>query len=223
MADDILLTPEEQDEKARKWVKENGLALAIGITLGLGAILGYNQYKTNVQANAEQASALYSTILKQMSESDIVDIEDSVATLKQDFPKSAYAAKAALMHAAKLSKTDLPAALSEYQWISDNANEMGVQHTARIRQAKIHLAMNDLEAATSLASQQPYDNFASHYYEILGDIAVKQGELEQAYGHYQQATDNLISSDAAYASVLALKMAPLPKPDSADELSESSS
>ncbi len=217
MADDILLTPEEQDEKARKWFKENGLSLAIGIALGLGAILGYNQYKAKIQTDAEGASLLYSNIVERVSASSIVDIAADVATLKANYPSSPYAAKAVMVNAAQLAKSDMQAAINEYQWASDHADELGVQHAARIRQAKLYLAMNDIDTATRLASQQPYDNFASHYLEILGDIAVKQTKLAQAYDYYLQANEQLLASDASYASVLNLKMAPLPKPESKPE------
>lgn len=217
MADDILLTPEEQDEKARKWFKENGLSLAIGIALGLAAIFGYNQYKANVLANAESASDLYSNIIQQVAQSTIVDIADDVATLKADYPDSPYAVKAVMINAAQLAKSDIQAAIVEYKWAAENAAELGVQHAARIRQAKLHIEANELETAAGLASQQPYDNFASHYHEILGDIAVKQGELEQAYEHYSNASEQLLSSDASYVSVLGLKMAPLPKPETTTE------
>ena len=42
MADDIFLTPEEQDERARQWLKDNGPALIVGVVLGIGAIFGWD-------------------------------------------------------------------------------------------------------------------------------------------------------------------------------------
>ena len=220
MADDILLTPEEQDEKARQWFKDNGLALITGIALGLAAIFGYNQYKAQKQTDAESASLLFSEIIEQVAESDIIDISDKVAKLKTDYAKTSYAAKAVLVNAAELSKTDLTAAIPEYQWVRENSQEIGIQHTAKIRQAKIYLAQGDLDIASSLANEKPYDSFASHYLEILGDVAVQKGDLEQAYDYYDQAREQLLSTDATYASVLGLKMAPLPKP--AEEESDDS-
>lgn len=216
MADDILLTPEEQDEKARKWFKDNGFALFLGIALGLGAIFGYNQYQAKQQASAEAASLLYNGILEQVSESEIVDINASVNTLKTDHSTTSYAAKASLLKAAQLSKTDLSAALVEYQWVKANAQEVGLVQTARVREAKIVLAQGDLDKAKSLAAQQPYGSFASHYYEILGDVAMQEGNLEEAYDFYNQSSEQLLASDSSYAAVLGLKMAPLPQPTSAD-------
>jgi len=59
MADDIYLSPEEQDERARQWFKDNAPALAIGIALGLAAVVGYNKYQDQQQIDAEAASALF--------------------------------------------------------------------------------------------------------------------------------------------------------------------
>ena len=54
MADDILLTPEEQDERAKQWLKDNGLAIFIGVAIGLGAVIGYNGYQEK-KKNEEKA------------------------------------------------------------------------------------------------------------------------------------------------------------------------
>ena len=58
MADDIFLTPEEQDERARQWLKDNGPALIVGVVLGIGAIFGWDYYKKSQLEKAEAASSL---------------------------------------------------------------------------------------------------------------------------------------------------------------------
>jgi len=213
MADDILLTQEELDEKAKQWLKDNGVALVVGIALGLGGIFGFNAYKDSKQANAEEASSLYSFVMDQVTTSNTINIDEPVNSLKTDHVGTPYAAKAVLIKAGQLAKTDVPASLVEYQWVIDNAKEVGLRHTAKIRKAKLYVSLSEYDKAKEIASQEPYDNFASHYNEILGDVAVGQAELEMAYGYYQQATEQLLPGDASYASVLQLKMAPLPKPE----------
>lgn len=211
MADDIFLTPEEQDERARKWLKDNGPALAIGIALGLGAIFGWNQYKESIQTKAEDASSIYTATIEEIQSSELADIDAEVAELKDGFAGSPYAAKAALLKAKQLSLNDLPAAYEELQWVVDNASEFGLQHTARIRQAKIKLALGELESAKALASHTPTQGFESNYAELLGDIALKEGDLASARTHYQTAIDTLPASQAGYSQVLTIKLDRLPK------------
>lgn len=210
MADDIFLSQEEQDERAKKWLKDNGPALAIGIALGLGAIFGFNQYKANKLAKAELASGLYVAALNEINDSDNSDINAQVAELKDSYASSSYAAKAALLKSKQLSVNDMPAAIEELQWVIDNAPEVGLRHTARIRQAKVQLAMGDYEAATNSATQTDASGFESHYTEILGDVNAKQGDFDAAREHYQAAIDSLSNAGASYAQVLSLKMDRLP-------------
>jgi len=210
MADDIFLTPEEQDERARKWLKDNGPALAIGIALGLAAIFGYEQYKDSVQRNAEQASALYQAALTEVNDSSLSDIDAQVTELKENYASSSYAAKAALLKAKKLSISDIDAAYNELQWVVDNAVESGLQHTARIRQAKIKLSQGDLEQARALASFTPREGFESNYDEVLAEVNVLEGNTAKARELFQKAIDALPSAQSGYAQLLSLKIDRLP-------------
>lgn len=206
MADDIFLSPEEQDERAKKWLKDNGPALAIGVALGLGGVYGYNEYQANQIAQAELASEKYNKVLTTSNESTVASIEDVVDQLKSDHAKSAYAAKATLIRAKQLANSDLDAAYQELQWVVDNAAESGLVHTARIRQAKIKIVQNDLVAAQALATQSSYDGFESHYNEVLADISRKQNKPEQARDFYQKAIDGLTEGDFSYRQILTIKM-----------------
>ena len=107
--------------------------------------------------------------------------------------------------------------IRDRQWVVDNASEFGLVHTARLRQAKIKLAQNELDDAKTLASHTPVQGFDSHYQEILGDIAVRSGDETQARVHYQAAMDALNGTQDTYVQVLSIKLDRLP----AQELEES--
>jgi predicted negative regulator of RcsB-dependent stress response len=210
MVDDILLSPQEQDERAKQWLKDNGMAIVIGISLGLAAVYGYNNYQAKQVTNAEQASSIYETVLGLVNDSELADIDSQVTRLKQGHSDSSYAAKGALLRARQLSVSDLDTALEELAWVVSNAQEYGLKHTALIRQAKILISQGKLEEAKAIALTQPYQEFDSFYQEILGDIAVKQGEFSSADDFYQSALDTLGEADQSYAAVLTLKKDRLP-------------
>lgn len=220
MADDIYLSPEEQDERARQWFKDNAPALIIGIALGLAAIGGYNKYKENAQIDAETASSLFQQTVAEINDSALSNIDDQVNTLKSEYASSVYAAKAVLVKAKQTAVNDLPAAFSELQWVIDNSPENGLQHSARIRQAKIKLALKDVAAAKILASYTPTQGFESHYQEVLGDIAINEGNELQARTHYQAAVDALDGQQDNYVQVLTIKLDRLPKSAEAENVTE---
>ena len=222
MADDIFLTPEEQDERAKKWLKDNGLSIVVGVGLGLAGVIGYNQYQDNVQLKAEQASGLYNSVITTHEASQISDIDAQVSELKQEYPSSSYAAKAVLVKAKQLALSDQQGAMDELQWVIDNAEEVGLQHTARVRLAKLLFVSGETDAARDLASVQPSNGFDSHYQEILGDIERKQGNIEAARSHYEKASESLGSSSAGYAQVLGMKLSRLPKDEIVTETTSGS-
>lgn len=53
MAIDDLLDEHEQGERVKAWLRENGVALIVGILLAFGAIFGWNKWKDH-RANAQQ-------------------------------------------------------------------------------------------------------------------------------------------------------------------------
>ncbi|MFT4630740.1 MAG: putative negative regulator of RcsB-dependent stress response [Arenicella sp.] len=210
MVDDILLSPQEQDERAKQWLKDNGMAIVIGISLGLAAVFGYNNYQAKQITNAEQASSIYDTVLGLVNDSELADIESQVTSLKEGHSDSSYAAKGALLRARQLSVSDLDAAFDELAWVVSNAQEYGLKHTALIRQAKILVSQGKLEEAKAIVLTQPYQGFDSFYQEILGDIAAQQGEFSSAGGFYQSALATLGEADQSYAAILTLKKDRLP-------------
>jgi len=210
MADDIYLSPEEQDERARKWLKDNGPALALGIALGLAGIFGWEHYKNSQQQAAESASALYEQVLQEFGDSELADFDAQVAELKSSYADSSYAAKASLIKARQLVNTDLDSAVNELQWVLDNASENGLHHTARIRQAKIKLSQGDLDGAEKLAGHQPQQGFQSYYAELLGEVASRKGDYATAREQFQIAIDSLSPSQAAYGQVLTIRLNRLP-------------
>jgi predicted negative regulator of RcsB-dependent stress response len=217
MADDIILTPEEQDERAKQWLKDNGLAIVVGISLGLGAVFGYNAYSAKQISDAEHASTLFQQALEAVQFSENADINEQLATLKADHASTPYAAKATLLRARQLSVSDIESSLSELQWVIDNANESGLQHTARIRKAKVELALGNIGNAKILASVVPNNGFESHYQELLGDIALAEQQFSAARNHYQQAIDQLTSIDSGYRGVLTIKMNRVPQLETAND------
>ncbi|MEO0367451.1 MAG: tetratricopeptide repeat protein [Pseudomonadota bacterium] len=207
MADDIFLSQEEQDEKAKKWLKENGMAIGLGIALGLGGIFGYNQYRDYRASQAIQASALFEQVLNLVESSNLSNVSTLVTQLKDDHAGTSYAAKAALVQAKQLSVTDPGEALKELDWVMNNSAERPIWHTANIRKARLLLAQgDDLEQVIGLVPSQEKEGFDSHYHEILGDAYAKQGDSEQAAEMYQAAIDSLTQSEVGYGRVLSLKM-----------------
>ena len=52
---DYLKTDEEQGEALKRWLAQNGLGLLVAVAVGVGSVLGYQQwqqYQINQQSDA---------------------------------------------------------------------------------------------------------------------------------------------------------------------------
>lgn len=205
MADDIILTQEEQEERVKKWLKENGLSIVVGVALGLGIIFGINYWREYQVDQSENASALYTKISNAVSNNANANIAEDIETLKAKFKGTPYAPKAVLIYVKQLVETDLDKAANELQWVMDNAKEQGIKHSARLRLARVNIAQGKLYEASKLLSISEYDGFDSHYHELAGDLALLNGNNEQAKTNYQQAVDTL-GDDTRYKEILDLKI-----------------
>lgn len=211
MADDIFLTPEEQDERAKQWLKDNAFALIVGIVLGLALVFGYQYYKTQQRIKAEKASDVYQKVLGAMQSSGLAEISADIDLLKKEHPKSSYAAKSVLLYAKQLADKDLVSAVTEYDWVIANASESGVKQAALIRKAKALIGLNKLDEAAALAnSELKGGGYTSYYQDLLATIAVKKGDTEAARSHYQAALAAVEDAADPYRRVIKLKLNRLP-------------
>ena len=69
MIDDFY-NEEEQWERVKRWLRENGLWLLAGVLLGVGALAGWRWWEQRVEQRAQAASAKYEEVLGAFNRSD---------------------------------------------------------------------------------------------------------------------------------------------------------
>jgi len=178
---------EAQVENLKRWWKENWMALAAGLGIGLGAIFGWELWKDYKTGKAEQASQIYED-MKKAAEADQADaLKASGEKLVAEFPASPYAADAALLLAGKaVEQNRLDDALKHLQWAAAHAKDEGIQRLAKLRQARVLAAQNKPEEALKLLEGEAGD-YALLYDELRGDIKLAQGDHAAARQAYEKA------------------------------------
>ena len=190
---EIYETEEEQLEAFKRWWKENGQSTIIGLVLGIAIILGWNFWQDHKRTQAQQASALYSQLV-QAIEADKKDSAEKLAErIKENYPKTEYAAYSALLMAkVKVQQGDVAKAQAILKDIAAGSNKE-LSNIAKIRQVRLMLAsgeyeqglklINDVDPATS-------SSFSGNYDELVGDLYVALDRLDQARSSYQKALEN---------------------------------
>lgn len=197
---------EEQVEALKKWWRENWKALAAGLVIGVGGIVGWEGWKTHQVESAAEASRLYEE-LGDALEADAIEQADALAgQLKLDHADSPYAAQGALAMARHLVEHgELAAADERLNWVITRSGDDGLRRIARLRRARVLWSQDKVSDALKLLQTEDVGEFRALYAELRGDIRLASGEREQALSDYREAMDNL-PPGAANRSLLQRKL-----------------
>ena len=180
-------TEEQQVEAIKKWWGENYKMVIIVAVLGLGSIVGVQQWKHHKVVKAQTASVSYDTILNSVSDSSDGALSQQVASMQADFSDYPYAALSTMLEAKTLVDADkLVDAEKKYQWVVDNSQSQSLQHIARINMATIMSAQGKNEEALSVLNVEQ-GSFKASYLEVKGDILVALNRINEAKAAYDQA------------------------------------
>lgn len=187
-----VLDEHEQGELVRKWLRSNAMSIAVGITVGLLLIFGYQQWKARELRTLSEAAVQYSAFTEALEAERIDDAAKIADALRKDYAKTAFATFAAMRQAAvQVEKGDLPAAGADLDWAAQSAGNDAMKSLIALRQARLSLAMGDAEAALSKLDKVAKADFPAQASELRGDALAKLGRNEDARLAYAEALTHL--------------------------------
>jgi len=193
---DVYRTDEEQVEALKKWWQENGMSAVIGLVVGLGAIFGWRMWQEQQLLQAEAASEMYQQmVIAVRDDNDPDQAQKTAEQIHNNYQSTVYAVFAKLL-LAKLAvdAQDLESATVHLRWSLDNNQDESLQHPIRLRLARILLARDKSDAASSIIDIKQTGQFGAAYDELRGDIKHHDGDIEAARIAYQQALTKTLAS-----------------------------
>lgn len=201
---DVYTTEEQQIEAIKKWWQTNGNSVLIGIALAIAAVLGYQTWNQNKQANSEAAAVLYGQVVEAAAQADqnrlqgnSEELEGQLATLthlgeqlKTDFSNSEYAVFGAMMLAKEaMMGGKSEEAATQLRWAMEHTVSDATRLIANLRLVRVLAAQEQYDAALKALDALKPGSQADAYEEVRGDIYVSMGELEKARDAYKKAMD----------------------------------
>lgn len=178
-------TDDEQVEALKKWWKENGTAIIVGIIIGVSAIVGFWKWNQHVETQSLAASQQYDNFSQAVIDNKPEEIENYFTILKTEYVGTSYAALAALLYASyEYDKKNVEKSLEYLRWAQQNPGHDALQHVAQVRLAKLLVVQDKLDEAFSLIGKIKEPAFDVQYAEIKGDIYTKRGEQALARTSY---------------------------------------
>lgn len=180
-----LLDEHEQGELVQKWLRENAMAIVMGIVIGLGLIFGWQQWKAHGASQAAAAAAQYQALADALSAQKPDDASKVAEAIRKEYPDSTYAVLAALQQAEiAAAKNDLASAAQHLDWARGHVKLPSLRQLVDLRIGRVKLASGDAEGALKLAEGSAADDYAALAGELRGDALVKLGRIEEARKAY---------------------------------------
>jgi predicted negative regulator of RcsB-dependent stress response len=187
-----LYDEHEQSERVRRWIKEYGFSIVLGLVLAFGGIFGYRTWQDH-QVTQRYLAAEYFDVIQRELEADNLDFaEEQYQTMRDSVSGSAYVGLAGmLMAGAYIDDGRLEPAAQVYRDILADRKLESVRPVATVRLARVLEAQGDVQAALALVEGEAPTGFQGAWAEVRGDLLMARGQPEQARMAYQEALDNL--------------------------------
>jgi predicted negative regulator of RcsB-dependent stress response len=200
---------EEQEQLAtlKAWWNENGNLVLTTLSVVLIVFAAWQAWNFYQRNQAAQASALYGAVQKAAGANDLKQVRESAGAMLEQYPRTAYAAMAALVSAkAHFQGGDLKTAHAQLAWVAENARDEGLQDIARLRLVSVMLDEKAYDDAVKTLDAKHGAAFDALFLAARGDVLDAQGKKEEARGAYKAALDKADAKDAALRASIQLRL-----------------
>ncbi len=197
----------EQEEVVKKWLRDNGSAIVMGLVIAFGGLFGFKQWQAWEIGNKQQASAEFGVMSELLTDGQLDAAMANFQNLQDNYSNSPYASLAALQMArARMEAQQTDLAVGLYQFVVDNGSPKALTVVARVRLARVMLAEGQADQALALLQgAADTSGFESLFAEVKGDIYSSQGKTEEAIAAYLEALETL-EAGAGDRAMLVLKL-----------------
>jgi len=190
---DVHTTEQEQIEALKKWWKENGNSIVVGVLLGVSALLAGKAWFGYRSTQAGNASTLFVQMLNALDSKQTETARKMGDEIETHYSGTGYAVPSAMALARMAVEAgDLPEARTRLEWAVEHSGDDAMRHTARQRLLRVLIDTGDYAAAQAQldsVKDQKVGVYQYGYTVLRGDLALAQGKTDAARDAYKTALD----------------------------------
>jgi len=198
---EVYTTENEQVDAVRRFFAENGKALAVGVVLGIGALVGWRFWQSNQNSNMMAASQSYQEASDRLAAGKPDDVAAAEKFIQAN--SNSYGVLAALQLARHFveqndfAKAEQQLALAQGQTKDDNLLSM-----INLRLARVQLQEKKLDDALKTLDGVKGEGWTAMTQDVRGDVSLAKGDAKGAREAYSKG----IESNASQALQVLLRM-----------------
>ncbi len=148
---DEYLTDDQEVDRAKQWLRENGAFLVAGVVLGLGGLFGWQQWQTASLEHAGEASLVWEQMQTAVAGDRFNEAEETLDILATDYSDTPYYDQARLaMAKLHMDRSEPEAAASQLRELQDSAGDPLIARIAELRLAQVLLYQQQPEEALAI-------------------------------------------------------------------------
>ena len=187
---EVYRDEEEQVQAIKDWWKTNGTRVVILTVLLIAVVAGTKYWMYSQELAAEAASAQYKKVLD-LVETNQDEALSAGAVVLEKYSSTAYAGMTAMVMAAiEVEQNKLSDAELHLRWAMEHGDAATVTTIARLRLARVLLALSRLDEAEALLDVAVPEAYAGRLAHARGDIQLQRGDFAGAQGAYQTALNH---------------------------------
>jgi len=204
---DTYKTEQEQLEALKRWWETNGKFVLVVLVIAFTTTIGWRVWSNHENSTLESASLEYNELIGKLRSEESDAALRHGADLIEKRGDTSYAVLAALaMAKLEVEKDELDTARQRLTWAVEHAEIPEIVHIARIRLARVLLALGKFDEALAQASVDNTDGFDAAYEMVKGDIYAQRGLADQAKTAYNTALNTSFDMNATSKNMLQMKL-----------------
>lgn len=185
---DTYNNDDEQVAAIKKWWQQNATSVVLGITVGVGLIVGWQAWQTHQRNAGMAASAAFAQVQSAVESKQAEPIIEAAERVIEQHPDTVYAVLAGRQAAKQAYQQGDKAAARVYlENALQAADHPTLQAAVRLQLAEVLIDLQQWQAADAVLDAEVDDAFAAEAAALRGDLAFHQGDTAAAYAAYQQA------------------------------------
>jgi predicted negative regulator of RcsB-dependent stress response len=198
---EVYTTENEQVDALRRFFIENGKALAVGVVLGIGALVGWRYWQSHQTSNMMEASQSYQQAIAALAAGkpgDVAAMEKFIQT-----NNNSYGALAALELAKHYAgQNDFAKAQQQLVLAQSQAKDDNMLSMVNLRLARVQLQEKKLDEALKTLDGVKGEGWTAMQQDIRGDVLLAKGDAKGAREAYSKG----IESNASQALQVLMRM-----------------
>jgi predicted negative regulator of RcsB-dependent stress response len=186
--DDYLLSEREQWEAFKRWLRENGPAIVVGVAIAALGLSGYRWWQAHQNGVELAAGDMYVQMENAFAQGNRTQAFVLLGDLERQYPSSPYADQARLASArAFVEDGELGRAADELSGVMQHSRDSILRLIARLRLARVQIAEHQASDALATLNGAKPGALAPLYAEARGDAYYALGDKAAALAQYRLA------------------------------------